>query len=523
MHLRGEAMVAQRAFGFQYELTREAGEVTALAGLPLFFTLAMVAGLKESVEANVGARQGLQGWTDWEMVTSLLLLNIAGGDCVDDLERLEGDGGLKRVFEHLRTSGLSRKERREQQRRWRKARKRAFSSPSATRRYLRRFHNEPEEQRRREVMLAAGEDGDGKAFIPAQLEPLRGLTLVNADLVAFVQRHRPQSIATLDMDATLVATTKAEALFCYKKMRAYQPLNTWWAEMGLVLHSEFRDGNVPAGFEQRRVLEEALSCLPGGVETVYMRSDTAGYQWDLLRYCEEGRNERFGRIEFVVGVDITAAFKTAVRTTPNIIWHDLGDSGQQWAEVAFVPNKASHTKKGDYRFIATREPVRQMELLADSPTQFSFPTIAEDEGKGAPTVYKLHAVVTNRLEQPAPEVIQWYRDRCGKSEEAHSIMKSDLAGGQLPSKYFGANAAWWSLMILAFNLVVAMKRLALADTSLMTKRMKALRLWLVSVPARVIYHQRQLTIRLGRTAAGFAELLVDARERLLALSHVPSG
>ena len=41
---------------------------------------------------------------------------------------------------------------------------------------------------------------------------------------------------------------------------------TWWAEQGLIVHSEFRDGNVPAGYEQLRVLEEAARLLPGGGE-----------------------------------------------------------------------------------------------------------------------------------------------------------------------------------------------------------------------------------------------------------------
>jgi hypothetical protein len=31
-------------------------------------------------------------------------------------------------------------------------------------------------------------------------------------------------------------------------------------------------------------------------------------------------------------------------------------------------------------------------------------------------------------------------------------MKDDLAGGCLPSRYFGANAAWWGAMIMALNL-----------------------------------------------------------------------
>src|SRR5882724_3579126 len=39
--------------------------------------------------------------------------------------------------------------------------------------------------------------------------------------------------------------------------------------------------------------------------------------------------------------------------------------------------------------------------------------------------------------------IAWQHERCGKSEEAHKVMKEDLAGGQLPSGDFGENAAWW--------------------------------------------------------------------------------
>ena len=85
---------------------------------------------------------------------------------------------------------------------------------------------------------------------------------MNGELLRAVQAQRPAAQATFDMDATLVETHKREALYCYKQFKAYQPLNTWWAEQGLIVHSEFRDGNVPAGHEQLRVLEEAARLLP---------------------------------------------------------------------------------------------------------------------------------------------------------------------------------------------------------------------------------------------------------------------
>ncbi|MHB1938818.1 MAG: hypothetical protein ACYCOR_19885 [Acidobacteriaceae bacterium] len=40
-------------------------------------------------------------------------------------------------------------------------------------------------------------------------------------------------------------------------------------------------------------------------------------------------------------------------------------------------------------------------------------------------------------------------------------MKNELAGGVMPSKYFGANAAWLRLAVLSHNVLTALKRIAL--------------------------------------------------------------
>ena len=115
----------------------------------------------------------------------------------------------------------------------------------------------------------------------------------------------------------------------------------------MIVHSEFRDGNVPAGYQQQRVLKEALGHVAGGIEKVLMRSDTAGYQQELLKYCaEEDEDKPFGVIEFAVGVDVTDEFKKPIAEVAEEDWHPLErevdgrevPTGQQWAEVCFVPN-----------------------------------------------------------------------------------------------------------------------------------------------------------------------------------------
>ncbi len=256
------------------------------------------------------------------------------------------------------------------------------------------------------------------------------------------------------MDATLIETHKRDALFCYKKFKAYQPLNCWWAEQGAMVYPEFRDGAAPAGHEQLRVLRDSLSHLPEGVKKVSLRSDTAGDQEELLLYCGEGKDPRFGVIDFAIGANVSEAFRAAVLATAESAWKPLirrvdgqpQRSDQEWAEVGYVPNWAGRGRnRADYRFLAIREPLRQLALGDEAKPPF--PTRAFGQ-KG---VHKLFGVVTNRKD-PGDQVIWWLRERCGKSEEVHSALKSDLAGGQTPFGLIDANAAWWALTILAFNL-----------------------------------------------------------------------
>jgi len=503
-------MMAQGILPFRYESEPTTSGMTALTGLLPYLELAAVSGLTDSIRRclKVCANRH-QGWTDTQIVIPLVLLNVAGGNSVDDLRLLEGDEGFAKVLRRVEMHGLRRRERREMERRWRKERKRAVPSPSVAFRYLGAFDNSAEERKR--VV--------GHAFIPAPNEHLQALVRVNEDFLRFAQQKSPQSEATLEEDATLVETFKQEALYCYQGYRAYQPLTIRWAEQDLVVISEFRDGNVPASYENLRVFQQALALLPAGVVKVYLRGDTATYQRDILSYCAEGKNERFGVIEFAVGVDVTPEFKRSVAEVKEAEWHQLErevdgkmvPTGQEWAEVCFVPNWTATSKKGPtYRFLAIRELLQQAEMPG-LEAQLPFPTMTFDEKR-----YKLFGLATNRS-LPGDKLIWWSRKRCGKGEEMHKIMKEDLAGGQLPSARFGANAAWWGIMVLAFNLNSVMKRLVLPK-QWVSKRLKAIRLGFINVAGRLLVRSRQLIIRLSQAHPAY-ELLLEVRRRLWALSN----
>jgi len=454
-------MLAQGVLGFQYQAERGTSGTTALGGLPIYLDLAVKLGLTAAIRRFVRVA-GAQGWLDLQMVLALIFLNLAGGESVEDLERLEHDAGFQRVLREIERGVLSRSERRSLKSRWRKQRSRAVPSPSSALEWLSRFHDETAEQAR----VA------GKAFIWPMTEALRSLWQVNQSLVASIQAHHPETVATLDMDATLIETSKRQAFHCYKGFKAYQPLNCWCAE--------------PEN-----------------------RSDPA--------------ERALGVIEFAVSADVTREFRKAVLSVSDADWRPLyrpidgvpSKTDQEWAEVCFVPSWAGNSRnRAEYRFIALREPFGQLDI--GDADQLPFPT-EEFDKKGR---MKLFGIVTNR-NIPGDEVIWWLRERCGKSEEVHAVMKDDLAGGRLPSGRFGANAAWWATMILSHNLNAAMKRLVLGP-NWVSRRLKAVRYHLINLPGRVVSKSRQLIIRISETGHVLARLLA-ARRTIRDLQPSPPG
>jgi hypothetical protein len=61
--------------------------------LPLYLDLVRASGLDVAIGRHVQVAGG-QGWLDIQMVLAVIFLNIAGGDCVEDIERLEADSGF---------------------------------------------------------------------------------------------------------------------------------------------------------------------------------------------------------------------------------------------------------------------------------------------------------------------------------------------------------------------------------------------------------------------------------------------
>ncbi len=92
----------------------------------------------------------------------------------------------------------------------------------------------------------------------------------------------------------------------------------------------------------------------------------------------------------------------------------------------------------------------------------------------------------------------------------HDVLKNELAAGVMPSKYFGANAAWLRMAVIAYNVMTALKRLAL-PAEMLTARPKRLRFLIFNTAGRVVHHARSMVLRLAATAGRLGDWLEAIR------------
>ena len=106
------------------------------------------------------------------------------------------------------------------------------------------------------------------------------------------------------------------------------------------------------------------------------------------------------------------------------------------------------------------------------------------------------AVLSDIWDCEPVKLIEWHREKAGTIERVRDVLKNDLAAGVLPAKYFGANAAWFRLAVIAYNVLTALKRLAL-PADLLTARPKRLGFLIFDTAGRLVHHARQLSSRLA--------------------------
>ena len=194
--------------------------ITSRAGVPSLIEAFRLSGTAAVVDATIKFKSRKRGLSPSEMVESHLALWAAGGERAEDFDHFRQDKALSELLGH------------------------ELPAAQTARDFLAQFHED-------DLPLLSG----GKASVPSESAALQGLAAANKELILDLQCRKPQKIATLDIDATIIHSSKKAAKRAYDGERGYQPVLVLWAEQDVIVADEFRDGNVPAGMGNLRIIQ----------------------------------------------------------------------------------------------------------------------------------------------------------------------------------------------------------------------------------------------------------------------------
>jgi hypothetical protein len=299
---------------------------------------------------------------------------------------------------------------------------------------------------------------------------LHGLGQVRDLLNHRLLRHDGISEYTLDADAMQIEAEKQEAHRTYQGVKGYMPMLGFLFETPICLQEEFREGNVSPGSDQVDFYRRCQARMPSGKRIAFYRADSASYQAELINALEADG------VFWALTADQDRAVKEAIRKISEWEQPTVGCG----YEVAETVHTMAHTHHA-FRLIVKRELRRQPDLFAQER-------------------YFYHAVASNwpSEEKSALEVLAWHNQR-GQAENFLKELKGGFGLDRMPCGQSFANAVFFRLGVIAYNLFLGFKRLS-CPQAWWHHTIATLRWKLIQIAGRIVHHAGQVILKLALDA-----------------------
>jgi hypothetical protein len=305
-----------------------------------------------------------------------------------------------------------------------------------------------------------------------------GLRCVNRSVFRRLLRQDDHTSYTLDIDATQIVAEKREAHYTYKGEKGYMPMVGHIAELGLVAGYEFREGNAAPAARNLEFMQACERNMPKGKKIAAVRADSAAYQATIFNWCEETGKA------FAIGADQDIAVKAAIKAIPEGDWKTFRDG-----EIAETVHCMSKTNKA-FRLIVMRRP-RDQDLFEErSP-------------------WRYHAIASNRENEDAATTMEWYSKRGDHSENRIKDLKIGFGMDYMPCGTFSANAVFFSIGVLTYNLYLGFRSAALGS-GWERSQVQTVRWRLFQTAGKIVRHGRRVYLKIS---AAMLDIFSAIRER----------
>lgn len=316
---------------------------------------------------------------------------------------------------------------------------------------------------------------------------IEGMELVNKAAVRKVILRDKRKSYTLIVDPTIIEAEKKEAHMTYIGVKGYRPVIAVLKELDIVIACQFKEGNDNGG--RLEIIKKGFEAMPEGKIIDKVLLDSEYYTNGVMEYLNEQG------VKWAIAVDKDGAVRQAINTVAEDRWkpfkrRDGEETDREISETVHTTNKG----KDVFRLVNLRWRNKQGALFENT--------------------YNYHCIATNMIEEEK-KVIWQYNERAYIESHIKEI-KTGLCMEQMPSGDFGANAVYFAIGILTYNLFISQKYFTM-PAEWASKTIKSIRWLLVEVVGKVLERSRQITLKIAATAEKY-RIYAEMRQRLCQLA-----
>lgn len=249
-----------------------------------------------------------------------------------------------------------------------------------------------------------------------------------------------------------------------KGARSYHPLMAYLNSTKECLLSWLRPGDSYTSNNAAEFIKQAIAMLPSTINELIVRADSGFFDDELLTVLES-----YGYVKYLIKVKL----KNLEQVLSEQQWYEIpGMPGWQMADFDY---RCANWKRSR-RFAAIRKEVE----TGEEGAMFSVPK------------YDYFCYVTNIYESPL-YLHDFYGDR-GTSENWIEALKNQMYAGCLLTQDFWANEALWLLSVLAYNIVIWLRKFT--DAQSWREEPATFRSWFVQLAGKLVASGRNVYLKM---------------------------
>jgi len=307
------------------------------------------------------------------------------------------------------------------------------------------------------------------------IEGESGMRKINKQFLKRFLKSIKNEELILDIDATFIEAHKNTAKWSYKDAPGYMPM-VGHINGGYVIDVDFREGNEAPAKENLEFIKQCQQQLPLGVRFDRVRIDSAGYQASIFNYCDKEN----------IFFTVTAKKNTNVFESIKSIKDD------EWTEFSKREKIAEFT----HAILATDNAFRMIVIKKDvTPILPTMEEYISDEVMMQHQDEIYYCIATNDNDLTPAEIIKLHRQRGETSENKIKELKNGFNMSYLPSSNLEANAFYFYIGTLSYNLFLLFKQIL--NSNLQKHTVKTIHYKLYNIAGKVISHARDTILKVN--------------------------